>query len=171
MSPFLTTAILSALLSFVPSPASAVTLESIIDAYGLTSAQYNFTWPNQALDSSDANTWIDSNWSLNGDKVDWGNSYMYVTVKSVSFLFLFFFFLFLAPGMLNRLSVASSLLIPPQHLPPLSADRRLQHPHQRLRQKLRVQRPVVLWQLPLPQQVGFPILLLPTSMASLPFSE
>ncbi|KAL0247286.1 hypothetical protein I308_104322 [Cryptococcus tetragattii IND107] len=76
MSPFLTTAILSALLSFVPSPASAVTLESIIDAYGLTSAQYNFTWPNQALDSSDANTWIDSNWSLNGDKVDWGNSYI-----------------------------------------------------------------------------------------------
>lgn len=94
MSPFLTTAILSALLSFVPSPASAVTLESIIDAYGLTSAQYNFTWPNQALDSSDANTWIDSNWSLNGDKVDWGNSYMYVTVKSVSFLFFVFCFLF-----------------------------------------------------------------------------
>lgn len=76
MSPFLTTAILSALLSFVPSPASAVTLESIIDAYGLTSAQYNFTLPNQALDSSHANTWIGSNWSLNGDKVDWGNSYI-----------------------------------------------------------------------------------------------
>lgn len=142
MSPFLTTAILSALLSFVPSPASAVTLESIIDAYGLTSAQYNFTLPNQALDSSHANTWIGSNWSLNGDKVDWGNSYMYVTAKYIFFL---------APGMLNRLSVASSLLIPPQHLPPLSADRLLQHPHQRLRQKPRVQRPVVLWPLPLPQ--------------------
>lgn len=167
MSPFLTTAILSALLSFVPSPASAVTLESIIDAYSLTSAHYNFTVPNQALDSSDANTWIGSNWSLNGDKVDWGNSYMYVTVKSVSS----FFFLFLGPGMLNRLSVASSLLIPPQHLPPLSADRLLQRPHQRLRQKPRVQRPVVPWPLPLPQQVGFPILLLPTSMANLPFSE
>lgn len=165
MSPFLTTAILSALLSFVPSPASAVTLESIIDAHGLTSAHYNFTWPNQALDSSDANTWIDNSWSLNADKVDWGNSYMYVTVKFVSF------FLFLGPGMLNRLSLASSLLIPPQHLPPLSADRLLQHPHQRLRQKPRAQRPVVLWPLPLPQQVGFPILLLPTSMASLPFSE
>lgn len=85
MSPFLTTAILSALLSFVPSPASAVTLESIIDAYGLTSAQYNFTLPNQALDSSHANTWIGSNWSLNGDKVDWGNSYMYVTAKYIFF--------------------------------------------------------------------------------------
>ncbi|OXH28160.1 alginate lyase [Cryptococcus neoformans] len=76
MSPFLTAAILSALLSFVPSPASAVTLESIIDAYGLSNAQYNFTWPDKALDSTDANEWIDDHWSLNGNKVDWGKSYI-----------------------------------------------------------------------------------------------
>lgn len=166
MSPFLTTAILSALLSFVPSPASAVTLDSIIDAYGLTSAQYNFTWPDQALDSTDANDWIDSKWSLNGNKVDWGSSYMYVNPCP------FFFF---RRTNADRLSKVSSPLTPQRHLPPLSADRVLQHLHQRLRQVPRVQRPVVQrpvvpWPLPLPHQVGFPILLLPTSTASLPLS-
>ncbi|ODN83636.1 hypothetical protein, variant 2 [Cryptococcus amylolentus CBS 6039] len=71
--------LVAALLSLAPSPSSAVTLQSIIDAYGLDSGSYNFTWPTETLDSSDATSWINEKWSTNGNKLDWGDNYIVFT--------------------------------------------------------------------------------------------
>ncbi|WWC71421.1 uncharacterized protein I206_105377 [Kwoniella pini CBS 10737] len=53
---------------------SAVSTQDVASQYGLT-ASYNFTFPDETLNSADANTWIDGQWSLYNKKgVDWGNS-------------------------------------------------------------------------------------------------
>ncbi|WRT68559.1 uncharacterized protein IL334_005536 [Kwoniella shivajii] len=53
---------------------SAITASSITSTYGLTDS-FNFTFPDQTLNSADANTWLVDNWSLYYKKgVDWGNS-------------------------------------------------------------------------------------------------
>ncbi|WWD19211.1 hypothetical protein CI109_103669 [Kwoniella shandongensis] len=72
MSPTILLA-LAALLSIAPSPSRAVSLDSIISSYGLTDASYNFSWPDETLNSADANSWILKNWNLNSKKVDFGN--------------------------------------------------------------------------------------------------
>ncbi|WVQ81838.1 hypothetical protein IAT38_003965 [Cryptococcus sp. DSM 104549] len=74
MSPLLVTALLGVFVSLAPLPSSAVTLQSIVDAYGLDGATYDFTWPDSALNSVEANAFIDKNWALNSNKVDWGSS-------------------------------------------------------------------------------------------------
>ena len=61
----------SLLLSTIPTPARAVSLESVTAAYGLTSASYNFSVPATALDSTDADAWLTQNWDLNG-KISFG---------------------------------------------------------------------------------------------------
>ncbi|KAK8854648.1 hypothetical protein IAR55_003387 [Kwoniella newhampshirensis] len=66
--------LLAALLSLVPSPSTAVTLDSILSANALTAASFNFTSPDQTLNSADANDYIVKNWDLNSKRVDWGNS-------------------------------------------------------------------------------------------------
>ncbi|OCF75853.1 alginate lyase [Kwoniella mangroviensis CBS 8886] len=75
MSP-LTTSFLLLLshLAITPLQISADSLQSITSSYGLTES-FNFTFPDETLNSADANDWIDDKWSLYYKKgVDWGNS-------------------------------------------------------------------------------------------------
>ncbi|WWC90514.1 uncharacterized protein L201_005450 [Kwoniella dendrophila CBS 6074] len=65
---------LSAVISYSTITVSAVSVSSIVSQYGLTNS-YNFTFPDQTLNSADANTWINNQWTLYNKKgVDWGNS-------------------------------------------------------------------------------------------------
>ncbi|WVR09442.1 hypothetical protein IAU60_006509 [Kwoniella sp. DSM 27419] len=70
----ITPLLLAALLAISPLSTSAVSLDSIVSSYGLTAASYNFTVPDETLNSADANSWINKQWSLVSKKVDWGQS-------------------------------------------------------------------------------------------------
>ncbi|WWC63459.1 uncharacterized protein I303_106062 [Kwoniella dejecticola CBS 10117] len=74
MLPGVPTSSLILLLSTLLSSTLAVTTQDVVSLYGLT-ASYDFTYPDETLNSADANTWIDEKWSLFNKKgVDWGNS-------------------------------------------------------------------------------------------------
>lgn len=52
--------------------AQVQTLQSIVQAYGLTAATFNYTFPSRALESDDAYDYIKDNWDLTNDKIDYG---------------------------------------------------------------------------------------------------
>lgn len=58
--------------------AQVQTLQSVVQAYGLTAAQFNYTLPSRALEGDDAYDWIRDEWDLTGDKIDYGISDMSV---------------------------------------------------------------------------------------------
>ncbi|WVW85452.1 hypothetical protein I302_107490 [Kwoniella bestiolae CBS 10118] len=74
MSPLTTSLLILSALLISPLHSSADTLSSITSNYGLTD-NFDFTFPDETMNSADANTWIDGKWSLYYKKgVDWGNS-------------------------------------------------------------------------------------------------
>ncbi|WVQ95107.1 hypothetical protein IAU59_002201 [Kwoniella sp. CBS 9459] len=72
MSP-LAPILLSALLAVSPI-AHAVSVDSIVQSYGLTAASFNFTEPDETLNSADASSWILKEWTINAKRLDWGQS-------------------------------------------------------------------------------------------------
>nr|ODN94488.1 alginate lyase [Cryptococcus depauperatus CBS 7855] len=61
-------------LAINPALVTSVDVQSIVGTYGLTTATFNFSMPEEALNSDNANKWIESKWSLANSKVDWGSS-------------------------------------------------------------------------------------------------
>lgn len=62
--------------SATTASAQVQSLQSIVQAYGLTAATFNYTVPSRALESDDAYDWIRDNWDLTGNKIDYGVSDM-----------------------------------------------------------------------------------------------
>ncbi|KAI9637561.1 uncharacterized protein MKK02DRAFT_43487 [Dioszegia hungarica] len=61
-------------LPFLPGHVLADTLQSVISAYSLTAASYNFSVPTTTLNSDDAAQWIVSKWDATGGKLDFGEN-------------------------------------------------------------------------------------------------
>ena len=58
--------------------AQVQTLQSIVQAYGLTAANFDYSFPSKALQSGDAYDYIKENWDLTSNKIDYGVSDMSV---------------------------------------------------------------------------------------------
>lgn len=66
--------------SATTASAQIQSLQSIVQAYGLTAASFNYTVPSRAMDGDDAYAYIRENWDLTGNKIDYGVSDMSVYV-------------------------------------------------------------------------------------------
>lgn len=78
-------------LAFLATSATSVsaqvqTLQSIVQAYGLTAANFDYSFPSQALQSEDAYDYIKENWDLTSDKIDYGVSDMSVSTHVVALM-------------------------------------------------------------------------------------
>lgn len=58
--------------SATTASAQVQTLQSVVEAYGLTSANFNYSFPTRALESGDTYDWIRENWDLTNNKIDYG---------------------------------------------------------------------------------------------------
>lgn len=58
------------------TPALSLSINDVLSSYSLTQASFNFSVPATTLNSDAATSWIASNWDINGNKPDWGNSDM-----------------------------------------------------------------------------------------------
>jgi hypothetical protein len=65
-------------LPLLSSPVLADTLQSVISAYSLTGASYNYSVPTSTLNSDDATQWIVQKWGATGGKLDFGDNDVYV---------------------------------------------------------------------------------------------
>jgi hypothetical protein len=68
--------LLAALTLTLSTPSLSLSINDVLSSYSLTQASFNFSVPSTTLNSDDATSWIASNWDINGNKPDWGNSDM-----------------------------------------------------------------------------------------------